>query len=316
GIWLARLVAEQDNLRAVLYWALREGADRTLGLRLAGCLGHFWTIRGQYREGRQWLLDALAPLPAPDPALRAAALIHAGNLVYWLGDFAQAQVEYEEALSLWRAGGDPARVARALLSVGNIAFEQAEYDKARSLYEEALAIEKQIGDRHTRVRILNNLGAVSAALGDHVGALALYEECVKVWEELGDRWSFAQQLTNIGDVASIVGAVERARDCFRRSLTMRRELDDREGIRETMHSLGFLAHQVGESDRATRLLAAAARLGEHLEWVLDAERQALYDRHVAGLQTTLGQEPFNAAWAEGHAMEYRQAIDYALGAGA
>ena len=312
GIWLARLETEHDNLRAVLHWTLREGGDRVLGLRLACHLGYFWTMRSQYREGRQWLQEALAQVPAAEDSLRATALGHAGNLVYWLGDLAQAQVEYEEALTLWRAAGAPLRVAMALLNVGNMALEQEEYDRARALYEEALAIEEVANDLPIRVRLLNNLGVLAAAQDAPARALALYEECARVWRELGDNWGLAQQLRNIGDMASILGDLERARDCYRQSLPLLRDLDDRDGVRWTLHSLGFLARQMGDDLRAARLLAAAALLTTQLGAILGSQRQALYDQHIAALREKLGEENFAALWAEGQAMAYAHTISYAL----
>ena len=57
--WLDRLESEHDNLRAALQWMLDQG-ETALGIRLAGALGHFWSLRGYVSEGRMWLRRALA----------------------------------------------------------------------------------------------------------------------------------------------------------------------------------------------------------------------------------------------------------------
>ncbi|HWE62028.1 MAG TPA: BTAD domain-containing putative transcriptional regulator, partial [Chloroflexota bacterium] len=82
GKWLARLVAEHDNMRAALQWTVRDAGDRALGLRLACALGPFWERHGHYREGRMWLEEALAGHPTVEDTLRGTALTHAANLAY------------------------------------------------------------------------------------------------------------------------------------------------------------------------------------------------------------------------------------------
>jgi len=57
--WLARLDAEQENLRAALSWTLDSGPTES-GVRLASALFRFWDARGQVAEGQRWLDRALA----------------------------------------------------------------------------------------------------------------------------------------------------------------------------------------------------------------------------------------------------------------
>ena len=72
--WLARLEADLDKFRAALAFA-RDSGDGELFLRLAAAVGRcYWTQRGDLREGRDWLEQALAAGETPEEA-RIVALI-------------------------------------------------------------------------------------------------------------------------------------------------------------------------------------------------------------------------------------------------
>ena len=80
-IWLDRMQAQQDNLRASMRWVLDQRQSEP-ALRLSTALWHFWGVRGSAGEGRNWLAEALQ-LAASEPAasaLRARSLYAAAVL--------------------------------------------------------------------------------------------------------------------------------------------------------------------------------------------------------------------------------------------
>jgi predicted ATPase len=82
-VWLQRLEAEHDNLRAALGWAL-ERSEAETAVRLSGALFEFWMMHGHWSEGRRWLEAALALDHVVAPASRLHALLGAmANAFHW-----------------------------------------------------------------------------------------------------------------------------------------------------------------------------------------------------------------------------------------
>ena len=86
AVWLDRLDAEHDNLRAALSRVI-ERADGATVLRLAPKLWEFWRTRGYPGEGRSWLQRTLEIIPTDDVAGRADAEYALGNLSLTVGDY-------------------------------------------------------------------------------------------------------------------------------------------------------------------------------------------------------------------------------------
>jgi predicted ATPase/transcriptional regulator with XRE-family HTH domain len=310
--WLAKLVGEHDNFRSALNWALGHGEQGILGLRLACGLGRFWLMCGHYREGVVRLEQALASNPAAEARLRAAALGHIGNLVFWTGNLDRALGAYQEALSLRRIEGNPGRIATALLNVGNVAFERLDYVQAQAYYQESLTLSAKSGNRTVWARTLNNVAVIAQVQEDFDQALAALEQCGGFWREGGDTWSLATHLTNLGDLLFRMGDMGRAYDSFQESLRLRRELGDRDGAAWTLRSLGYLAHATGEDAYAAHVLAVAAEVAATGGSAIPVHAQELHEQTVEGIRGRLGAETYATICSAARVLPYEAALDFAL----
>jgi tetratricopeptide (TPR) repeat protein len=293
---LARMEAEHDNLRAALAWAGEQGAAE-LGLRLAGSMWRFWSVRGYFSEGRGWLERALAAGPG-SPAARARALNAAGDLAAELGDFGREVVLQEEALALWRALGDRRGIAATLNRIAWVASLQGDFSRAWTVQEECLVLQRELGDRWDIAYSLNHLGWVAAMQGHYGRALALAEEAMAHWRALGDNWGVARSLNHLGWMLSRQGDLDRAAALLEQGLVCCRELSDRAGIAASLGRLGWVVGHQGDLSRAAALLEEClalqraledrrgiARSLSHLGWVLS--RQGDRDRAAALLAESL-----------------------------
>jgi non-specific serine/threonine protein kinase len=266
GLWLSRLDAEHDNLRAALECRLAEEGGVELGQRLAGALGRYWEVRGHWSEGRRVCAGLLLCPEAGERTLaRAKMLSVAGRLAWRQGDLAEARVQ-EESLAIYRELGDKRGIAASLHSLGTLVRNQGDYTQALSLCEESLAIFRELGDKQGIAASLNSLGIVAVDQGDYAQARSLYEESLAIRRELGDKSGIAVSLNNLGNVARDQGDCAQARSLYEENLAIRRELGEKSGIANSLNNLGNVARDQGDYAQAHSLygesLAIKRELGD------------------------------------------------------
>jgi tetratricopeptide (TPR) repeat protein len=320
-LWLDRLEQEHDNLRAALEWAKapdQPGAAE-VGLRLVAVLWRFWWRRGHIGEGRERLAAALAVAerePAPVLA-RARAVYGAAYMAFVQGDYDVVQPLFAESLAMSRAAGNLAAQATALNGLGHAAYQQRDYDTAQAFHEESLALQRALKDPVGIAIALNNLGLVATSRGDYVLARAQLEESLALSRQMGDRWGIATTLNNLALAARGQQDYVAACALIAESLAIRRELGDKYGIAFCLAGLAAVIAALGVGPlgaaRATRLFGATDALLEAMHARLETVYRDEYERTLATVRAALDPATFAAAWEEGWAMTWQQAVTYAFG---
>ena len=306
---LALLDAESDNLRIALTYCMSKPEavepgnplwDRKeTALRLTGALGNYWTIRGQMREGLEWLEAALAHggsgltraaalaeagwmhaglgrydtartilteavgicRDLGDRAALAAALRKRGVAALWQGENTLALADMEESLLLCRELGDDAGAASALNSLG-VLEDEWRFNKAaaRALYVEALALFRKCGDRRWESYSLHNLGNIAHDFGDNDQAEILLRQSLDLADSLGDLWQRAYCLRSLGDVQKARGDFAGARLLLSDGRALCRKVGDRMSEAGNICSLGMIARRQNLPAEAECLFFDALRL--------------------------------------------------------
>jgi non-specific serine/threonine protein kinase len=308
--WVERLAAERANLRAAVAWALRSGQAAAV-LRLAGTILSFAYARGEPREGQQWLEAALAEGGAVAPEARVDALFTASALAQVRGDFRRSTALSEEGLAIARAHGYAFGEARALLALGITAEWQGELDLAAARYEAARelmrGLEEQVRLPHWTLVPVANLADVALLRGDPALAARLADEAVAGWRRAGYLWGIAQALGSAADAASELGDHVRAMRLYDETLLLWLDSDDGRGIAGTLAGIAGVVNSRGQSERAARLLGAAWGVAEAMG-VRYLAHHVHAERVLAATRARLGDDAFEAAWNEGHALSIEQAV--------
>jgi non-specific serine/threonine protein kinase len=313
AVWLERLEAEHDNVRAALAWLLERDADACL--RLAGAVRYFWVRHGHYTEGRQWLEAALERSRTAPAPVRAKALAGAGTLAQREGDLAAARGYYAEFLRVSREAGDTRMIGWASCGLGAVASQQGDLPAARMYAEEGLAHGRAVKDDRLTASALNSLGELAREEGAWAEARELYEQSLAVYRQAGDQAGVSTALVNLGAVAWEAGDLEGAGAAYRKALGIAQALGLRVGIGDCLEGLGAVAAGQGAWARAARLGGAAEALREAIGAPLEPLEQRLHDGWLGRLREALSASELEREWGRGRAMGVEEPVREALEAG-
>jgi tetratricopeptide (TPR) repeat protein len=181
--------------------------------------------------------------------------------------------------------------------------------------DESLRISRELSDEALVVLALRQLGIVARWQAQYERADALLRESAEKAHQLNPHRGFqlARSLSNLGRVAYLQGHYEQARILLCQALDVTRE--SRLGGQPLADGLDWLAAvegAEGEVTRAARLFGAAEAQWRASGAVRYAPDQPVYERDVASVRAKLDEDAFEAAWAEGMAMNAQEAIAYAM----
>jgi predicted ATPase/class 3 adenylate cyclase/DNA-binding CsgD family transcriptional regulator len=248
--WLERLERELDNLRAALSWGLSRGQARErseMALRLGASLKDFWWKRPHAQEGETVLARALERAEGSALSVRAKALMAAGALLGWLGDF-------ERAEALCQQSGDVVGVGYALFTLGQIEMWKPNLAAARSRFEASLSLQQEVGDKYGMAWTLHMLSLVDDDQGHYIEGRSHAEAGLLLFREFGDTWSIAHSLLVMAEGFLDEGDAEKAHPLLEESRALLRETGNTyyEGV--ALGELGLVAFHQGKMAVAHALL--------------------------------------------------------------
>jgi predicted ATPase/class 3 adenylate cyclase/tetratricopeptide (TPR) repeat protein len=349
GKWLARLDADQANLRRAAGYAAGRPDGTAVVLRLGVALDRYWWARSRLQEAFGLLVPVLRrPGAGADPALFAAALVTATGAAFFI-DLAAARQLAEQAVQVARQLGDERLLSTALAALcagcsfageretgrpfGHESVERARrlgddvllaealrryllsintIDPARALplYTEAIACTERSGDHFINSRLNNNAGWAALVAGDIPAARAHLEAAAQAVQQIG--WEDASVQENLGDVLRAERDLDGARSTFEAALRISRRNGDTWNMAYAILGLALLAGDAGDWDRAATLHGVAQAFQDRTgnPW----QELAARDRRdsLDQARAHMGDEQLDRAYAQGMALSLDKALDLAL----
>jgi predicted ATPase/DNA-binding CsgD family transcriptional regulator len=309
---LAGLEPDQDNLRAALTWALAN--DQELALKLAAALGPYWYMRGSLTEGHEWLAAATATAASstPSPTL-ARALVHAGWVAYWRGDYERSRGLAEQGLAVARELGAAMEIGIAVTLLG-VAFQMADedFEAARRCYAEAYDIRSRLNDERGVASALNNLALVEYDTGNYETAESLAEDALARVGLLGDRRDWANGLDSLARIVLERGKYAEARQYHSECLALAQELGDRVDTADALDGLARVAVAEGAPERALTIAGAAHTLRDRIGYETPKPWRHRLQKSIDTARAQLTPQAAEAAWDRGARLSEQQAVLVAL----
>jgi predicted ATPase len=344
---LARLDAEIDNLHAALAWAIDDGSAEQ-ALAIASAIATYWRMRSRAADAVNWIDQALSK-PGADahPALRVHLLTHKAMALWDAGRAVEQPRAWAEAEAIARALGDPVVLSRTLqprvngesmanrldvaealanealdwatVASDDWAIAMAAFGKAmaastiaelRERVERAASLLEEVGNMFFLADLLASSAYAAMGAGSDRDAKALIERALPIARGLDDPGLWMMVHGNFGLAALLTGDIDGARNGFREELRLCRELAVRPFASEGLSGLAAVAAADGDIDRVARLCGAAGahRYGRPHAAVEDRLDAIFFEP----ARTRLGVDVWEAAAAEGAALNFEDAIAYAL----
>ena len=349
GSWLARLDADQANLRRAAQYAAGRPDGTALVLRLGVALDRYWGARSREPEAFGLLVPVLRrPEARADPALFAAALVTAATVACFI-DVPIARQLGVQAVELARRLGDDRLLIKSLTSLcfacycagepetgrpfGQESVERARrlgddvllgvslrgylmpldtIDPARSppLHTEAIACTERSGDHLINGILHNNAGFHAMTTGDIPAARAHLEAAAQAGRQIGFQDTIV--MANLGWVLRAEGDPDGARSTLEAALRVSRRNGDSRGMACACLYLALVAGDAGDWDRGAVLHGAAQAFLDRTGVAWD-EGDARERRDSLGqARAHLGDEQLERAYAQGMALSPEKALDLAL----
>ncbi|MBA2643274.1 MAG: hypothetical protein H0U82_10150 [Actinobacteria bacterium] len=249
-------VAEQDNFRGALAWALRSESI-ALGLEIATALEQLWTLDDP-NEGIRWF-ERLFDHPEAElvsQSLRAEALRAYGSSLGIAGRFASAEEMWAQSLALFEQLEDEHGRAVLLHRLGISAMLRGDLERARELVAVSDEIHQRADDVWGRAQTTGTLGAITRDEGDERSALDLVRESAALAREAGSKWWESGALAELASLSLNAGLVDEGEVHARESLAIADRLRDRPGRIFGVGLLARVATERGQPERAGRLWGA------------------------------------------------------------
>jgi len=213
------------------------------------------TARGELVEARKILERAKGRIGEDEPRLKALISMELGALFWYLGDFLEATVRFEDALDSARRGGWGRIVAKALAGRGVVRLCRGHFSGAETDLREAVERFGLIGDRSSMWHCQGNLCDILRRKGAFSEAIFLLDSEMHAVREGGSWARRALFILNLAETEVELLRLGRARERIE-GLTGDMELQENLHMRGAVGLIqGRIALVAGEPRRALANLA-------------------------------------------------------------
>jgi hypothetical protein len=260
-LWLERLVANRDNIRAALNWFLQQA-------KAGATINASYFEQGLFDEGRVMTgtfssnTTPVKELPAIELCLRLAAALRPywewqGYLAEgrnWLGRALDISLEDEAGKSILAAR------AKALSEASRLECLQNEQTRAAELADQSIALWRQLDNPSGLGMAMLHRGWTAHAVGDYQLAKSVYLEGLQHVSQTSDIWVQAQLLFHLAAAVGFTSDFEQMRTYYTRGRELFEQVGDDIAIADLLKDQGGLTILEGNYSEAINCLLTSIKM--------------------------------------------------------
>ena len=269
-VWLRKLEADVDNLRAALEWSINQNADPQAGLRIINAIVlDFWSNINYVVEANRWTdkaVNAIINLASVSPLLKIQSLFSKARLNSFLNP--PDMHLFDQIFELCQDVGEDAQLERvkSLILLGiALAYQNGDYKIGLDKLCESEAIARGMGEpgKSPLSICLVFQTQLRTSLGDLDGALACLQEGSAYFNDISPNAFSVDLDLNWGTIYYQIGNYEAAESHFKNAIAGQHEVND---PNQLDHSL----RKLGDVYRAQRKIEQAnSAFFEALQWTIE-----------------------------------------------
>lgn len=253
---LAKLIADIDNIRSALEWALahQEFVILETGLRaystLYDTLG--WSQEAlDYLERARHVLEAKSALANREEMVALAHVLTSRSLfALRVGQQAEATAMLNRSLEILHTIYAPHVLVEALTFLGIVTIITGDLAGALVLFKDGLRTARDNGDQWYEALCLTEVVGVNMLTGETGDIHEQFQSAVEAWRKTGDMRFTAFGLTSLSLGAMVAQKYDEARAALEESIAINSSLGDRTGLGNAYRGLGLVEQAQGRHAQA------------------------------------------------------------------
>ena len=193
------------------------------------------------------------------------AQIYLGTMLYDMGNYSQASVIYEKALSKSKSLQDNASMAESYRKQGQLLRKKKDYPGSLAKFSEALSMSTVMNDKSSMAKTLNSMAILNWRTKEKDEALKNWLSALAIVEELGDKPKISKYLNNIGIWYRDDSDYSKSVEYYQRSLDIKEALGDVRNISKTLNNIGNVYFMMGDYENSVEFYGKSIEIKEKLE---------------------------------------------------
>jgi tetratricopeptide (TPR) repeat protein len=227
----------------------------------------------------------------------------AGLLAAYEGRAEVSVEHFERALELARRNGDRRLESLTLCHLG---ATPTSADRPMVMLlesvEQGLELGRELGSRELITHGLTTLGELSRANGEPERAERAYREALDLSAEVANASYLAINTLNLGHALAAQGRAQEALEAYRRGIELAEDLGSRILMAWNLSGIAGTLQALGRHEQAARLAGAAQSALDVLGANHGPVDQPLHEASQAAVQAALGDERYEACFAQGQGL--------------